>query len=310
MKVLIINTAFLGDVIFTAPLVDAVLAAGHAVHLLTRPRYGRLLARPITCIEYDKRGADRGHRAFVRLGRSLKAQGFDAVLGAHPSIRSGLLARASGAPIRWGWGPAGYTRRVHRGPRFIEDALALAPAVGAPIVTRRPRIPVARQASDRVALIPGSRWGTKRWPHWPQLSARLQADGVPLVWIGGPDEQHLAVGPGARCFEPGLAAATQTLAACAVAVGGDSGLLHLARAVDTPTVMLFGPTAATRLPPDPGRLDLSVAALPCRPCSPHGPKVCPLGHHRCMQELSVSQVHRAIDALRRNRPNRRRPNRR
>jgi heptosyltransferase-2 len=298
VKVLIINTAFLGDVIFTAPLVDAVRAAGHAVHLLTRPRYGRLLARPgVTCIEYDKRGTQRSFQAFRTLCRALRELGFDAVLGAHPSIRSGLLARATRAPIRWGWGPVGYTRRVLRGPRFVDDALKLAAAIDAPIVTRQPRIFAARTQSDRVALIPGSRWGTKRWPHWAELAERLSAQGIPTVWIGAPDERHLAVGPGARCFEPGLEAATQTLAQCGVAVGGDSGLLHLARAVDTPTVMLFGPTDAGRLPPDPGRLDLSLPDLACRPCSPHGPKVCPLGHHRCMQELDVMRVHRAIDAL-------------
>lgn len=298
-RTLVINTAFLGDVIFTAPLIDALLAAGHTVDLLTRPRYGALLGRPtLGLIEYDKRQSDRGVAALMRLGRALRLREYALVLGAHPSIRSGLLARATRAPRRLGWGPLGYTTRVRRGPQFVDDALALARAAGITAPLRSPQIPAGALRRPRhVALIPGSRWGTKRWPHWRRLAAALAADGWSVAWVGGPGEEALARGPGARHFERALPSAAEALASCAVAVGGDSGLAHLARAVGTPVVMLFGPTSAERHPPDAGRLDLSVARLPCRPCSPHGPKTCPLGHHRCMQDLQPGAVLRGIRAL-------------
>lgn len=301
MKTLVINTAFLGDVVFSAPLVDALLAAGHTVSLLTWPRYGAVLGRPtVELIEYAKRGAERGPRAVLRLGRQLRAARFDLVLGAHPSIRSGLLARLSGAPLRVGWGPVGYHHRVPRGPRFVEDQLALAAAAGIASGGVRPWIAtdVPREAR-RIALIPGSRWATKRWPaaRWAALAQRLSGTGWEVVWCGGPGEEALAVGPGERLFPLGLAPITAGLARCAVAIGGDSGLLHLARAVGTPVVMLFGPTTAARHPPDPGRLDLSVAGLGCRPCSPHGPPECPLRHHRCMEDLTLGAVERGIYSL-------------
>lgn len=302
MKILLINTAFLGDVIFSAPLIDALIAAGHAVTLVARPRYGALLARPcLTVVEYAKRGRDRGPRALWRLGGRLRRAGFDVVLGAHPSVRSGLLARRVGAPVRLGWGPIGYTTRVRRGPRFIEDQLAFAEALGVPVAARLPQIEpdaAVRRVADRVALLPGSRWATKQWPRarWGRLAEGLIAQGLTPIWVGAPDEVGCVTGPGIRCFPRGLTPVRDALARAAVAVGGDSGLAHLARAVGTPTVMLFGPTAAERHPPDPGRRVLSHPDLACRPCSPHGPAHCPLGHHRCMEDLTLGAVERAIYA--------------
>jgi ADP-heptose:LPS heptosyltransferase len=72
-------------------------------------------------------------------------------------------------------------------------------------------------------------------------------------------------------------------------VCGDTGPAHLARAVGTPVLSLFGPTSPVRWgPPAPGRA-LSLG-LGCSPCSNHGTSGCPLEHHRCMQELSSEAV--------------------
>jgi len=98
---------------------------------------------------------------------------------------------------------------------------------------------------------------------------------------------------------------------CAVLIGrarllvtNDSAPLHLATAMGTPVVAVFGPTI-----PEFGfgpvrERDASVGlvGLVCRPCSDHGPPACPLGHHKCMRELSVDRVLAAIEetgALRR-----------
>ncbi|HEY9015471.1 MAG TPA: glycosyltransferase family 9 protein, partial [Gemmatimonadales bacterium] len=83
-------------------------------------------------------------------------------------------------------------------------------------------------------------------------------------------------------------------AACLVT--NDSAPLHLATAVGTPVLAIFGPTVpefgfGPRRPED---VSLGHADLPCRPCSAHGPMVCPLGHHRCMRELSVDLVQQAL----------------
>jgi heptosyltransferase-2 len=83
-----------------------------------------------------------------------------------------------------------------------------------------------------------------------------------------------------------------------VLVTNDSAPLHLATAVGTPVVAVFGPTVPAFGFGPRGARDRVVEhpALACRPCSAHGPQVCPLGHHRCMQELSVESVAAAVAA--------------
>lgn len=305
---LLINTAYLGDVVFTLPVISNLARAGYVVDLLARPRLGEI-ARGVTglrdVLAYDKRGAERGPLALARLGRRLRAARYDLVVGAHPSVRSGLLAAATGAPVRVGWGPIGYTHRVPRGPRFVEDALALLEAAGFPTPERRPRLAAptpaghpAEQAAGGVALAPGSNWATKRWSpaQWSTLATALRADGLLPVWIGVDGERPLTdIRAGdLDAMGLGLGETAALLAGCAAMVGGDSGLTHLASAAGVPVVALFGPTPHDRHPPAPDRIDLFVADLACRPCSPHGPAVCPEGHHRCMSELDAERVRRAV----------------
>ncbi len=303
MKVLVIDTAFLGDVVFTQPLVEGLGRAGCGVDLVTRPRLGALLVgtpglRRIW--EYDKRGADRGAGALWRLGGALRVERYDLVLGAHPSLRTLLLARLAGGRCV-GW-RRGYDRVVQRRPLFVEDKLDLARAVGLGLPTEPPRIrahgDAPRVSDGAVALAPGARWGTKRWPHFGMLARQLRASGRAVVWTGTDEERGLADRlPGdVDAFGLDLPGTASLLRACAGAVTGDSGLGHLARGVGTPTVMLFGPTDAARQPPDPLRLDL-CHDVPCRPCSPHGPDACPRGHHACLRDLPAERVSQGLQRL-------------
>ncbi len=82
-------------------------------------------------------------------------------------------------------------------------------------------------------------------------------------------------------------------------VTGDSAPLHIAWAFDRPTVAIFGATT-----PELGFVPLTsrcrvvqVEGLVCRPCSAHGPRECPLGHFRCMREITTEMVERACDEL-------------
>jgi heptosyltransferase-2 len=79
-------------------------------------------------------------------------------------------------------------------------------------------------------------------------------------------------------------------------VGGDSGLLHIGRALGVPSLLLFGPT-------DPGLHNLEPQAqalrlgLECQPCHHHGPPSCPLGHHDCLARLTPERVWEALTSL-------------
>ena len=155
-----------------------------------------------------------------------------------------------------------------------------------------------------MALAPGSIWGTKRWPGYAELAAALD---TPVVVLGGREDASLAgqvaaAAPGrghSAAGVLGLRASAAVIARAAVLVTNDSAPLHLATAAGTPTVAIFGPTvpALGFGPRGPRDVVVEHPSLTCRPCSAHGPQVCPLGHHRCMRELSVASVVAAVAAV-------------
>ena len=180
---------------------------------------------------------------------------------------------------------------------------------------RGPAVHLALTADDRAAAdawlrerksAPGSwRWRRDRsgapsdGPDIPSCAAALDA---PLVVLGGREDaaladQVVAAAPG-RAYSAagtlGLRASAALIARAAVLVTNDSAPLHLATAVGTPVVAIFGPTvpAFGFGPRGPASCVVEHPSLACRPCSAHGPQVCPLGHHRCMRELSVASVPR------------------
>jgi len=93
-----------------------------------------------------------------------------------------------------------------------------------------------------------------------------------------------------------LLASAALIGRCAVLVSNDSAPVHLASAMGTPTVALFGPTtpALGFGPLAPRALALDESTLPCRPCHAHGPASCPLVHWRCMRQLDVTRVAEAV----------------
>ncbi|HEX9894642.1 MAG TPA: glycosyltransferase family 9 protein, partial [Gemmatimonadales bacterium] len=95
-----------------------------------------------------------------------------------------------------------------------------------------------------------------------------------------------------------LRASAALIERATVLVTNDSAPLHLAGAVGTPVVALFGPTVPAFGFGPTGAADrvVEVSGLACRPCSTHGPMVCPLGHHRCMIDLPVRSVLAAFDS--------------
>jgi heptosyltransferase-2 len=155
-----------------------------------------------------------------------------------------------------------------------------------------------------VALAPGAVGPSKRWPSdsYAALAKDLAAEGH-IVWvIGGPGEKSIAAEIVAAdpahvrdLTGPDLRNAILALAAANLAVSNDSGLLHVAAAIGTPTIGIFGPTSPWHWAPlNPIAATIETRTeVSCRPC--HKP-VCRFGHHRCMQEISVHQV---ADAARR-----------
>jgi lipopolysaccharide heptosyltransferase II len=155
-----------------------------------------------------------------------------------------------------------------------------------------------------VALAPGAAHFTKRWPveHWEALVRRLRATND-LVILGGPAERALgeqvAAAGGDRAVNAAgafsLGGSAALLKQAKTLVSGDTGLLHLATAVGTPVVGLYGPgVEAFGFFPYRARAKVLQRDLPCRPCSSHGGPVCPQGHHRCLRDILPEEVAAAV----------------
>ncbi len=318
----VIQTAFPGDLVLTTPLIRrAAERLGTPVDVVVLPATAPLLKNNPWIrdrLPFDKRGKDRGLPGFLRMVRLLRRRHYEVAYVAQASFRSAAIAFAARVPRRIGFRAAAgallYTHTVTpRGePHQVERLLALAD--GAPD-RREPELfpgPDDRAAVDAllaeagirgefVVLAPGSQWGSKRWPYFAQLAGVL-ANEIPLAIVGGPGDRadarqiRNALGTGTPVADAtgrlSLLAAAELIRRARILVSNDSAPVHLASAMSTPTVEIYGPTApifgfAARAPwsriVEPDRLD-------CRPCHHHGPPACPLGHHRCMRELPIGRV--------------------
>jgi heptosyltransferase-2 len=321
-RTLVLQTAHLGDVVLTLPLLMRLAARVGPVDVVTTPEAAPLVtdhAAVRRVIPFDKHATARGPVALWRLASELRTGGYARAILVQGSLRTGLLAWLAGIPSRIGFaGSPGAILYTMRQPRpevghWSERLLALDPGAAAvpppwlkPGDGPRSRVAAWLEAGgiegDFTVLAPYARWGTKRWPGFMQLADRLEG---PLVIVGGPGDRTealaLATADPARIrVAAGALSLPETAALIArarVVVTNDSVALHLATALNRPAVAIFGPTVpAFGFGPLSGVV-VEHAGLACRPCSAHGPARCPLGHHRCMREVPVEAVVNAVSAI-------------
>ena len=316
--------------VLTTPLI-AWLAKAGAVDVVATPRAAALLENNPDVREvvvYDKRGSDRGVGGFTRLAARLRKARYDAAYLAQGSVRSGALTLGAGIRDRVGFassaGRAFYTTRIppvddmHHAARLLSLGTR-DPVRDVPAATLRPRLyPGAREraAVDEllggaaleplIAVAPGSIWATKQWPYYADLARELHGL-ARLVVIGSEADRPLAreivAAAGDSVIdatgELSLLASAHLIARAMLLVTNDSAPLHLASAMNTPTLAIFGPTV-----PEFGFGPLAERSqvaghtgLACRPCDRHGPRRCPLGHWRCMREITADDVARIARGL-------------
>jgi heptosyltransferase-2 len=315
-RVLVVRFSALGDVILTTPLVRALRTAwpdARITFVTTRaaaavfahsPRVDRVVAlapgAPLGTLTAQLREEAWTHR--LDLHASLRALRLRTALGGRwRTWRRHRLARR----MLIAFGAEWYGRLPPVAERYFETVadLGIHPDGGPPeVFTHADDRARARDvaAGEYVVMAPGASRATKRWPpsHWRELAARLRAAGLGVVAAGTAAERRLLDGDAAvPAFGEGLGVTAALLAGARCAVTNDSGLMHLATAVGTPVVALFGPTVrAFGFAPYPGPAAVLERPMACRPCSPYGSARCPLGHHRCMIDLAPATVARAVEA--------------
>ena len=280
-SVLVLQTAFAGDVVLTLPLMQLLRERFPEAEItaVTIPGAIELVAgHPAVtrALPYDKRGSDRGIRGLLRMAARLRAVGCDAALIPHRSLRSALLAYAARIPVRIGFDTSAgrflFTELVRYVPSDHEIARNLALAgplgldAGGMVLPRLYPSPADLRSVDafvrercggagraRIAVAPGSVWATKRWPEeeFAALIRLLVERDFTVVLVGGAGDRGLcarlagAAGNGAVADAAGrfsLTGSAALIGRCRALVSNDSAPVHLAVAMGVPVVAVFGPT--------------------------------------------------------------------
>lgn len=276
---------------------------------------------------FAKRGGQKGIMGAYRFGHEISRQGFDLWISAHTSLRSGLIARWSSVPKRIGYDRPRfnsffYTHTVDRAfDRFdeIERLLRLTGPLDIEPV-HEPKLVLPDKALAAAAayfdglghdapvlgIHPGSTWPTKQWPeaYFSRVVDLALEAGARVLVFGGPGEEAVAARVLAGAENPlkdqraadlsgqlNLPELAAWIGRLDCYLSGDSGPMHLAWIQGTPLTAVFGPTVRDLgFFPRGENSTVIETDLDCRPCSLHGPKECPLTHHRCMRDLTPERV--------------------
>jgi heptosyltransferase-2 len=252
-----------------------------------------------------------------RLASQLRANQYGTALVLPRTWKSALAPALAGIPERVGFvGEArfGLLNRWRWGekrlPRFIDKNAALALPDGAPLPPQWPVPQLLVPAEERerwrqahglgtgpaIALAPGSVGSSKRWIYYPETAKRCAEQGLDVWVVGGPAEKQVAAeivaagGPRVRDLTGNdLRNGILAMAAASVAISNDSGLMHIAAAIGTPTMGIFGPTSPYHWAPLNGLAATiqTKTVVPCQPC--HRP-VCTMNDHRCMRDIPADDV--------------------
>lgn len=318
IKALVIEMAFPGDVVISLALAAELKRLAPAAHItyLTRPDASELASSSPDVddvIVFDKRGSDRGIAGIERIAAEANARGFTHLFLLHSSKRSIELAKRLRIANKIGFATdADLTHTVEETPfgtartaRAIELLRPLFHDIDHSTLPRiTPLSPPFSHAieANTIALAPGSVWATKKWgdKKFAELAKLLLKEDVKIAVIGGPAERE--AGAAIRRSDPErvidltgkttLAQAAGVIAKCRLLIGNDSAPIHLATAVGTPSVVVYGPTVKEFGFAPPAHMSKIVEAegLWCRPCTPHGSDVCPIFTHKCMKTISATEV--------------------
>lgn len=331
-NILVVGPSWVGDMVMASVLFQQlrarqpqaridVLAPGWSLPLLARmPEVNHGIEMPV--------GHGRlGLRTRWQLARSLRGR-YDQAIVLPGSLKSALVPWLAGIARRTGYrgeqryGLLNDMRQLRPAelPLMVQRYAALALDVRAPVAADlpaelpRPRLRVdrARQAALRadlgldarqpaVALLPGAEFGpSKQWPlaHYAAAARSLLALGHAVWVLGSPKDAEAgrliaeqAPGTIDLCGRTRLEDAVDLLAAASGCISNDSGLMHVAAALDVPLVALFGSTSPEHTPPLSPAAQVLRLGLDCAPCFQ---RTCPLGHHRCLRDISPAQVLAAL----------------
>jgi len=242
-----------------------------------------------------------------RLGRILKARGYAEAYVLPNTMKSALAPSFARIPLRVGYlgeSRVGLLNRIHKAPQALEpmplhyarlaEQPGSEPDLPLPFPSLQFQAEKIKATAERFGVAgpytvfcPGAEYGpAKRWPFFPELSRRIEAQ---IVVLGSAADQPAAGNIRGLDLtgKTTLDEAIDLIAGSATVVTNDSGLMHIAAAAGRPLVALFGSSSPAHTPPQSPAARVLWLKAECSPCFE---RACPLGHFKCMNELSVDRV--------------------
>lgn len=328
VRTLVVGPAWVGDMVVANALFRLLADRGQGPVDVIAPVWSQPVLERMREVRRSWR-LEAGHGRLavgvrLKLANRLRREGFSRAIVLPRSFKAALVPCIAGIPQRTGlrgefrYGLINDMRPIEwtRARPMVERlcALGLDPGESLPARLPEPRLSIDRDAQQAVAralgirldrpvaaLLPGAEHGpTKRWPprYFAEVAHRLSGEGFAVWLLGSPKDAELgdairSQSHGAAvnlCGRTRLVDAIDLLGAASVAVSNDSGLLHVAAAVGTPVVAMYGSSSPVYTPPLTERRRILYLSLECSPC--FAPE-CPLGHRRCLMELKPEQVFEA-----------------
>jgi heptosyltransferase II len=330
-KILVIQTAFIGDAILTLPLIQ-VLKRNYpqsSIDVVVVPRTAEIFAHhPAVSkvFRYDKRGSDKGITGVWCLRKNLSKEKYDLIVVPHRSFRSSFITWLSKPTVSVGFDTSAGRWMVKKIAQYdpssheIERNLSLLrPMKLSHTAFELPRLFPSSQDAQIVdsiwkeyglsqyqyiiAVAPGTIWNTKRWPseRFASVCGQIASENIALMLVGGKEDEDLCkeVGEAAQAKnifvvagKLSLLQSAELISRCTVLLSNDSAPMHLAVAVGTPVVAIFGATIPEYgfAPRGPHDVVIETCGLKCRPCSIHGGHKCPIKTFDCMLSISPALV--------------------
>ena len=325
-KILVVAPSWVGDAMLVQPMLMRLKQCHPDCKIdMLAPPWTEALLRQMpevddVIINPFPHGALRlGER--MRLGRQLRESHYDQAIVLPNSFKSALPPLLAKIPLRTGfvgemrYGLLNDARKLDKKklPLMVERFAQLAETRGEPLARPlpSPRLEIGTEQRQRVlaklglnldkpvaVFCPGAEYGpAKRWPvpYFAELAQRLEQRGYAVWLVGSPKDREVGdqiVALGNQhcrnlCGETDLAEAIALLSCAELVVSNDSGLMHLAAALDRPMLALYGSSSPQFTPPLSDKAQIVKLDLPCSPCFK---RTCPLGHFNCMMQLTPALV--------------------